>query len=195
MDYAHQTTPPVVTGTADSLASAVQLLLDQSAIRDLVAIYSIARDDNDIEALLECFAPQGSFVINGTPVVGRDALRTFYIGNMDRYTTSLHVTHTHVIQINGADRATGVVTGHAELALGETLMMAAYRYADRYAKTAGRWVFGERILRFMYAVPFDEMGRSFTSPLRMRWPGTDPAPADFPETLSTWDTYRSWSST
>jgi uncharacterized protein (TIGR02246 family) len=189
VDYAQQTTPPVVADTPESLGAALRTLLDQQAIRDLVAIYSVARDDNDMAALLDTFAPEGSFVIGGEPVTGHAALREFYAGNMDRYTTSLHTTHTHVIGVDG-DRASGFVTGHAELALGETLMMAAYRYTDSYARLAGRWVFAERILRFMYAVPAGEMGTSFTSPLRMRWPGTEPAPAEFPETLPTWTTYR-----
>jgi uncharacterized protein (TIGR02246 family) len=190
VDYARQTTPPLMTESVEALASALQSLLDQQAIRDLVAIYSVARDDNDMESLLDTFAPEGSFVIGGVPVTGHAALREFYAGNMDRYTTSLHTTHTHVIQPGAADQASGLVTGHAELSLGDTLMMAAYRYADRYAKLAGRWVFTERILRFMYAVPFGDMATSFTSAKRMRWPGTEPALADYPETLPTWTTYR-----
>jgi ketosteroid isomerase-like protein len=189
MDYARLTTPPVVTADPAAVASAVQQLLDTEAIRNLLAIYSIARDDNDIESLLACFADDGAFVNSGVRYEGHPALRAHYVGNMDRYRTTLHTTHTQLVDFTTADAADGVVTGHAELSFGDDLMLAAYRYADRYARVAGRWVIRERRLRFMYAAPFDEMATSFTTPLRMRWRGREPYAADFPESSPTWTTY------
>lgn len=173
---------------ADALRGAVQVLVDQQAIRDMAALYAMAVDDHDIEAVLDSFSQDGVFVIDGAPVTGLAELRPFYVGMMDRYTTTLHVPHTHVVQVTG-DAAVGVMTGHAELAWDGTLVMAAYRYDDRYGKRDGRWVFVERVLRFMYAVPFDDMGASFADDKRMRWPGTPPAPAELPEQLPTWSTY------
>jgi hypothetical protein len=33
-------------------------------------------------------------------------------------------------------------------------------------------------VKFAYAVPVSELGESLTSDLPVRWPGTEPAPAD-----------------
>jgi hypothetical protein len=42
----------------------------------------------------------------------------------------------------------------------------------------------------MYAVPADRMAESFGSAARMRWPGTEPEDADYPESSPTWTSYR-----
>jgi uncharacterized protein (TIGR02246 family) len=190
INHARQTTPPSVGTSGASFGAALQLLLDRAAITDLSALYSLARDSNDIEGVLACFAPDGAFVFDGMPTRGHAALRAFYVGNMDRYRTTLHVTHAHVIQLQDSSSGTGILTGHAELSFGETLMMTAYRYHDRYTRIDGRWTFAERALKFMYAVPFDEMATSFRDSLRLRWPDEQPRVAEIPESLPTWTTYQ-----
>lgn len=112
---------------------------------------------------------------------------------MDRYVTTLHIPNSHVIDVDpAAGTATGLLTGQAELALGNRLLMAAYRYDDRYRRLAdGRWVFAARELRFMYNVPFEQMPTSFADAQRIRLPGSPHTDGDYPETLPTWDSYRS----
>lgn len=184
MDYAALTTPPPVD-TAGDVVAAYRRLADLEAIRNLVALYSIARDDNDLDRLVDFFAPAGSFVVGDARHTGHAELRTFYAGNMVRYRTSLHVTHSHVIDLRGS-KALGLVTGHAELAMSAGLIVAAYRYDDEYVNVAGRWLFHERVLRFMYAMPPDELRDGFHDENRMRWPELEPAPADIPESLPTY---------
>jgi hypothetical protein len=190
MDYLRQITPQVIGREGVTVEAAVQALLHTSAIRDLVTIYSIARDDKDIESLLACFDEDGTFSISETVIQGQDDLRVFYTGNMDRYRTSLHTTHTHLVHLEDDDYATGIVTGHAELSLGDTLMITGTRYWDTYVRRAGRWLFKGRVLKFMYAVPFEEMGSSFRDTLRLRWPGEAPRPGEYPETSATWNSYK-----
>ena len=92
---------------------------------------------------------------------------------MDRYVTTLHTPESHVAVVDvDAGTATGVVNGHGELALGDRLLLAAYRYDDRYVRLDGRWVFEARTIRFMYNVPFEEMATSFADRNRLRVPGT-----------------------
>jgi uncharacterized protein (TIGR02246 family) len=191
MDFHGQTSTPQLGGSGQDgdVARAVQTLLDQQAIRDLGALYSMAVDDHDIERVLDCFAPDGSFTRAGNKVTGHQALRPFYVGMMDRYVTTLHTPHSHVVWIDGPGQAGGTLTGHAELSLEGTLMMAAYRYDDRYAQLDRRWVFASRSLQFMYVVPFQEMATSFTDAKRIRWPQQAYAEADFPETFATWQSY------
>ncbi len=166
LDYLACTAVPELAN-ADDLGSAVADLRDREAIRALVALYSVARDDHDLDRLIPFFAPEGVFEIGEVPVRGHVELRAFYLANMRKYRTSNHVTHTHVIQIDG-DEAIGLVTGHAELAYAGTLVVAGYRYSDAYIRRDHRWMFAHRRLRFMYAVPADQLATSFTDELRMR---------------------------
>ena len=82
------------------------------------------------------------------------------------------------------------MTGHAELAVHDTLMMTAFRYRDRYVRRDSTWLFERRTVSFMYAVPFESMGSSFRTTKRIRWPQTRYTEADYPESAPTWNTYR-----
>lgn len=178
----------------ETLARQVRSLADTEAIRALNALYSVAVDDHDLASVVRCFAADGSFTRAGTVYTGHDELRPFYASMMDRYVTTLHVPHSHVIEVDTeAGTGSGLATGHGELALGDRLLVTAFRYDDRYVRLddeGGRWVFAARDLRSMYVVPFEEMGSSFADSRRIRMPGAEPAEAAFPETLPTWSTYR-----
>jgi uncharacterized protein (TIGR02246 family) len=189
MDLRSQISVPDLSSAPELATAALQRLLDQSAIRDLNALYAMAVDDHDIEMVLATFTENGGFTRAGSTVEGKAALRTFYEGMMDRYVTTLHIPHSHVINVDGAT-ATGLLTGHAELSLNGTLMMAAYRYDDTYAKVDGTWLFSGRELRFMYVVPFEQMPTAFSDARRIRWPETGYAEADFPETFPTWKSHK-----
>ena len=189
LDLATSTT---LAGSSEELARQARTLADKDAIRALGALYSVAVDDHDLATVVRCFAPDGSFSRAGTTYAGHDELRPFYASMMDRYVTTLHIPNSHVIDVDTeAGTATGLLTGQAELALGNRLLMAAYRYDDSYVRDdAGRWTFQARELRFMYNVPFEQMATSFADSVRIRPPGGPDADGDYPETLPTWTTYR-----
>ena len=189
LDLATSTT---LAGSPEELARQVRTLADKDAIRALGALYSVAVDDHDLATVVRCFAPDGSFGRAGTTYAGHEELRPFYASMMDRYVTTLHIPNSHVIEVDtDAGTATGLLTGQAELALGNRLLMAAYRYDDRYVRDDdGRWTFAARELRFMYNVPFEQMPTSFADSVRIRPPGGPDAAGDYPETLPTWTTYR-----
>jgi uncharacterized protein (TIGR02246 family) len=173
----------------DAVTSVVQGLADEAAIRNLAALYAMAVDDHDIERVLACFADDGTFTRAGNTVRGKIDLRAFFVTMMDRYITTLHTPHSHLIATNGQDQAEGLTTGHAELSFHGTLMMAAYRYSDVYSRVDNRWTFRSRALKFMYVVPFQDMSSAFVNTSRIRWPQLPYAEADFPETLPTWNAY------
>ena len=185
MDIARITASPALD-TPEALRDAVLRLADQQAIRDLAAIYSLAVDGHDLDTVIACFAEDGSFERAANVNRGHETLRIFYQKMMDRYATTLHTVHSHVIDVAG-NSAIGILTGHGELVLGRTLMMAAYRYDDTYSRIGGRWVFATRSLRFMYVVPFEAMGTSFGDQKRIRWPELAFTDADIPESLPTWE--------
>lgn len=189
LDVATSTT---LADSPEELARQVRTLADREAVRALNALYSVAVDDHDLATVVRCFAEDGTFTRAGTVYAGHEELRPFYASMMDRYVTTLHVPHSHVIEVDtDAGTGTGLATGHGELALGDRLLMTAFRYDDRYARLDdGRWVFAARDLRSMYVMPIEEMPHGFADSRRVRMPGAEPAEAAFPETLPTWNTYH-----
>jgi hypothetical protein len=169
----------------------IRELADKAALVNLSVLYSMAVDDHDLDTVVDCFAPDGSFTRLGTTVAGHADLRAFYASMMDRYVTTLHTPESHVAVVDvRAGTARGVVNGHGELALGNRLLLAAYRYDDEYVRLGDRWVFANRTIRFMYNVPFEQMPTSFADSKRLRVPDSPVADGDYPETLPTWSTYR-----
>ncbi|WP_245813984.1 nuclear transport factor 2 family protein [Rhodococcus marinonascens] len=164
-------------------------LEDRARIQDLAAAYAIAVDDHDIDTLVGLFSEDGTFERAGVVSRGHEEIRAFYVQAMDRYSLTLHTPQSNQIAVDG-DHAKGLLTGQAELALDGTLVMAAYRYSDAYVRCGGRWLFTSRRLRFLYAVPFRDLETAVTTTDRICWPGTDPRPAEYPETHATWATYR-----
>jgi uncharacterized protein (TIGR02246 family) len=160
----------------------IERLLARQAIADLAVRYAMAVDDHDLETVLSCFTPDAVFVRRGEAVPGAE-LRPFFERMTSRYGLTVHTVHGHLVDVDGPT-ATGVQTGSAELLLEGTMMRAAYRYRDAYVCPDGRWLFGRRELAFAYAVPADQPFPAGTD--RIRWPGTAPEPADYPETLPTW---------
>lgn len=169
---------------------ALRTLLAKDQIRDLAARYSLAVDDHDIESVLATFTDDGVFEVAGKELRGRAELRAFYVDTMDRYHTMLHTPEIHLITVADTVCATGIMTGHAELAVHDTLVMSAFRYRDTYLNVGGNWLFDRRRVSFMYALPFESMGASFRGTKRIRWPQARYLEADYPESAPTWDTYR-----
>jgi hypothetical protein len=191
MDLLSATTTTTLAGTPEEAYRQVRELADKAALVNLSVLYSMAVDDHDLDTVVACFAPDGSFTRLGTTVQGHADLRAFYASMMDRYVTTLHTPESHVAVVDvDAGTARGVVNGHGELALGDKLLLAAYRYDDEYVRLDDRWVFAARTIRFMYNVPADEMPTSFADARRLRVPGTPVAEGDYPEKLPTWSTYR-----
>jgi hypothetical protein len=190
MDLAGLTSTTLATSPEEAYLQ-LRELADRAALVNLSVAYSQAVDDHDLGTVVDCFAPDGSFTRLGTTVSGHADLRSFYASMMDRYVTTLHTPETHLAQVDvRAGTAVGTVNGHGELALGDHLLLAAYRYDDRYVRLGDRWVFAARSIRFMYNVPFDQMATSFADSRRLRVPDAPVADGDYPETLPTWATYR-----
>ncbi|UMG91260.1 nuclear transport factor 2 family protein [Nocardioides sp. TF02-7] len=164
---------------------------DRLLLQELIARYSLARDDRDIDSLLDLFAPDAEFERAGRVVRGREEIREFFLASMRRYDLTNHVTHTQVLDplpLAPGEPVTvaGTVTGHAELVLDGSLHVAAYRYYDVYTPSDRRWLLRRRSLNFMYAMPVGELSSGFATTERVRWAGQEPQTADIPETLPTW---------
>lgn len=184
------TVPALPEGDWAALAAAVRAQQDRQAIADLGVLYARAVDDHDIDTVVGTYTADGVFERRGVAATGAEEIRAAYVASFDTYRTMLHTPHPGVVRLHGDGTASGWSHGHAELATRRTLVLASFRYEDDYRCEDGRWRFARRSITFMYAVPADRMAESFGSAARMRWPGTEPEDADYPESAPTWDTYR-----
>lgn len=178
-----------------SIEARVKRLEDEAAIRQLVSRYCFVIDDRDLAGIGDCFTADGRFrSADGVmDAQGRDAIIDQYHGRFAVLGAGVHVTHDHVVEFDEVDddRASGLVSCSAELARQDKAMLVALRYYDEYRRDAdGRWRFADRLLKFFYYLDAREYPDVLTHPLRNR-AYAEPAPADFPEQLESWQRYES----
>lgn len=173
----------------DDLESRIRRLEDRVELQELVAVYGRRLDDRDLAGVAELYTADATFDSTEGPVTGRDAVIDYYRRQLDRYGMTYHYPHSQTIEFTGADTATGVVSAHAELAIVPTPFVVALRYLDSYRREDGRWRFVSRRALQLYAAPLADLPDVLAGRLRRRWPGTEPAEADIPEQLPTWQAY------
>jgi len=123
---------------------------DRVACERLSNDYAAAVDGNDPAALANLFTPDGRWQLSDTPMIGRDAIRTYLTDFVARKTvTSMHVTTNVRITLTGPDSATGtayvMIYGIAKGEKpGTPRGLGVYR--DRFERTAEGWRFAERVL-------------------------------------------------
>lgn len=163
---------------------------DRLELQELIARYSLARDDKRFDDLLTYFAEDGEFERIGKVISGIDDVRAFFLNSADRYDFTNHVTHSQVLDPvpspDGRPRVKGVVSGHAELVLKGEAHFAAYRYYDEYVKDGGRWLFKRRSLNFFYSMRPQDMAEGFRTNERIRWADGEPTVADLPAKIPGW---------
>jgi ketosteroid isomerase-like protein len=152
----------------------VQRLLDREALRDLTARYAFAVDDHDLDALATMFHPDAVFDRDGEIARGWPEIAAMLGASMRGFRRMIHTPHAVVVDLTGDDEATGMSSGHAELVTSRGVLLAAYRYADRYARHEGRWVFTRREVRFLYATSATEYAATLPDTDRVRFPGEPP---------------------
>jgi hypothetical protein len=130
---------------------------DRLAIQALVEAYAHCADTRDAAGQMALFTADTRFLVymdakDPTPsqdLTGRDALAPVF-ADLNRYDTTMHFIGQSTITTLSADGATGrtyCLAHHLTLADGRRrLMIAALRYADRFAKADGVWRFAERRL-------------------------------------------------
>ncbi len=177
----------------EDVISRLRRLEDREEIRALAARYTFAVDNRDLESIESLFHAEASFrSIDGVMnAVGRPAIMEQFKRRFAVLGHGAHYSHDHHIWFEaGEDVAFALLSAHAELIRNGAPMVAALRYQDRYVRDAGRWVFADRLLSFLYYLRADEYVGGFGDRLRVRAYDT-PKEADFPEMLPTWRDYYS----
>jgi hypothetical protein len=130
---------------------------DRLAIRELVEAYAHCADRRDAKGQMALFTKETHFVVymdakDPTPTQelhSREALAPVF-ADLNKYAATMHFVGQSTILTLKGDRATGeayTLAHHLTVDGGKrSLMIAALRYADTFARKDGAWLFAERLL-------------------------------------------------
>lgn len=127
---------------------ALDELLARDEIRDLALRYAAALHEADVEAMVDLFVPHARFGPYGE---GPDALRALTRASLEGAHVIVLLVANHRIDLDGADRATGVVWSQAVTHTeADGHVEQIVRYDDRYVRHGGGWRFERRKHRLLY---------------------------------------------
>ena len=130
---------------------------DRLAIRELVEAYAHCADRRDAGGQMALFTADTHFVVymnakDPTPsqeLHSRDGLAPVF-ADLNKYAATMHFLGQTTFLTLANDRGTGetyCMPHHLTVDGGKrSLMIAALRYYDTFAKVGGRWLFAERLL-------------------------------------------------
>ena len=120
-------------------------------IQQLPVRYALALDSRDMGALVALFAPD---VRVGRDRSGRAALEEWFTATMRVMRTSVHLVANHIIDLDDADHAHGVVYCHDELEWPDKgeWQQGKLQYWDSYERVDGEWCFTRRRFHRWYMV-------------------------------------------
>ena len=165
----------------------VEELLAYEQIRQLASRYAVFADARDIDALVDLFVPD---VRVGRDTTGHEALRE----NFDAAFRAVGVTFlqvgTHLIDLQDADRASGIVYCRAEIQDGgpdsDRFIIHAIQYHDSYERRGGRWLFVRRKHFLVYGAALGD------NPLELapaNWPQSQTGRGSHPQALDSWQRF------
>jgi hypothetical protein len=171
---------------SESLEDRIGRLEDRAAVQELAVLYGFIMDERDEKGIREIFcedatlrSEDGVFAANGL-----EEIVSTYMGRFAALGPTNHFSHGHVVRFDDADRtrATGLLASHAEVSRNGVAMQVALRYKDTYRKEGGRWKFADRLMGYMYYLPFTELPEGLGDRNSVRAYG-DHRPSDWPEVL------------
>jgi ketosteroid isomerase-like protein len=131
----------------------LQELADERAILRVLSLYCHTIDTGRADEWLECFTPDGAFIVRdaaGKELIaerGREKLKAYFEQLMTKVPprTQDHLTVNPLVALDG-DQATAV-SYFITTALGEQgpLVRSRGRYHDRLRRTASGWKLAERV--------------------------------------------------
>jgi uncharacterized protein (TIGR02246 family) len=132
-------------------------LLDQAAIRDVVARYARGIDRGDLELVRDCYHPDGTDRHPGFDGA-RDDYVAWLVGALARHTFTQHVLANTLIDLAGDVAAveTYAVAYHAGDPPEDprSNFAAGFRYLDRFERRDGRWRIAARVVAAEWTMPW-----------------------------------------
>ncbi len=158
----------------------VERLVAYEEIRQLASRYALALDSRDLDGLVALFVED---VQVGRAHSGRSALRDRFDRQLREVGITILFVGNHVIDLEGAGHASGVVYCRAEIQDGERWIHQAIQYRDRYESRNGHWLFVRRQHLLWYGT------ESHENPLTLppaNWPENHTGRGTLPECWQSW---------
>ncbi len=132
-----------------SVAERLDRLEALEQIRLLASRYALCLDTRNIDDMVQLFVED---VRVGAKETGRPALRKWFVASFSRFKSSIHQGMNHIIDIDDADHAHGVVYCRDELDRDGKWVNGVIQYWDAYERRGGKWYFKRRKLMRWYMV-------------------------------------------
>jgi hypothetical protein len=158
----------------------VAWLVAHEEIRQLASRYAVALDARDLDTLVGLFVDD---VRVGRDARGHDVLRASFTDQLTPLGVTVLAVGNHVIDVDDADHARGIVSCRAELELDGRWIVQAIQYHDTYSRRAGAWRFVRRKHLLVYGA--DLLERPIGLP-PANWPEHATGRGELPERLATW---------
>jgi SnoaL-like domain len=156
----------------------VERAVARDEIRQLAARYAVALDSRDLDGLAGLFVDD---VRVGRGRQGRAALRDFFHDSLVRIPVSVLNVGTHLIELDDATHARGIVYCRAELQIDDRWIVQLIQYRDDYERRHGQWLFVRREHLLWYG---REVGSSPLGLPPANWPEHDTGWGVFPDAWS-----------
>lgn len=157
-----------------SIEDRIQKLEDRAEIQDLAATYFLATDDDEYDTLASCFTKAARFTASGFEGgIGRETIIEFLKQARKGMGQTVHTLDYAHVELLGTNSASGIVTAHLELGIGDDTIFAAVRYIDTYAREDGRWRIESREMKAAHVGSWKDVAHSLSEPLNIRWPGSE----------------------
>jgi len=134
-----------------TLEERVDRMESLAAIRQLPYRYALALDSRNMDDLVALFVPD---VRVGRDQRGREALKTWFEETMSAMRTSVHLVGNHIVDVDDADHARGIVYCRDELEWPDRgeWEVGILQYWDTYVRVDGEWCFERRRFHRCYIV-------------------------------------------
>jgi SnoaL-like domain len=166
-----------------SLTARIDRLESIDQIRQLPAKYALCVDMRDMDALANLFVDD---VYVSKTLKGRQAIKQWYDSALRTgLIGSAHGIHGHIIDIENADFADGLVYSRNDLEQDDVWMMEVMAYLDRYERRDGIWYFQRRTPLFWFQCDHREppIGGGEN---KLRWNGREWAAGAFHDAFPSW---------
>jgi hypothetical protein len=139
---------------AKNIEQIVSDFADREQIRELPIRYCDCVWRNDVAGIVDLFVDGGAFITKGRKrehrAEGRDALLKLYGGLTTGDMTPRPYIHNHVVDLKGAQQATGRCYVEIRDAKKDFQWAGSGFYEDEYVKIGDRWRFKSRTFQSAY---------------------------------------------
>lgn len=132
------------------MTQAVETLLAESEIRQLLARYTDAIYRKDMDAVRDCWAGDGVWHAFGQRTAGREEIIGWLTNLTAMFSLIWQTAHGVVLEIDGETATARVHIDEISVDQQDVRRFAMGIYHDRYSKIDGRWVFVERFWDLIY---------------------------------------------